>query len=305
MPLSYSTSEDVMLAMARRAYDVAQEGNHSDAIALYGEAIQQFPEQPFFYACRSILNTIVDDEEGAFYDYQVAKKLDFNYHIFLEWLEAKPATKKEVENYNDLKSLLNNALDATQQFDYLHALALYSHAVDKFSGSATVLVYRGTLHMRLLQYDKALENFNEALRIDPFHFQAYLSRAKLYEAIRENTYARSDFDRATEIDPENNLIYEERGNFLINQGLFSEALSDFDKLADMLPEDFFVFALRADLHEKLENWEKALEDYDRAIALNPYYSDLYAYRASIKERLGDIAGADADRKVFQEMDEED
>jgi len=296
---------DEALNIAQQAQQAYLSSNREEALKLYSEGIVQFPDQPFFHACRSLLNQEMGDEEGAFYDYQVAKGLDFNYHIFLEWLENRSLTQKKVSAYNQLKKLLEDALEATQQFDYKYALALYTYAVNKFSGDADVLVYRGALYMRLLCYDKALADFEEALYLSPAHFQALLSRAKLFEAIRENDRAKADFDKAAQLQPENSLIYEERGNFLINIQDYPNAIADFDKLIALLPEDFYVFALRADLREKMESWEEALADYTKAIELNPYYSDLYAYRASIKERLGDMDGAMADRKLYEEMENED
>ena len=304
IPVERSPADEAV-QLAQRAYDAWKADDQQAANGLYAEAIRQFPDQPFFYACRSILNQEIGDAEGAFYDYQVAKSLDFNYHIFLEWLDHRPFTVKDPGHYDNLKLLLQEALEATQQFDYSYALKLYSYAVDKFSGNADVLVYRGALYMRLLHYDRALLDFEEALNILPMHFQALLSRAKLYEAVRENESAKADFDKAALLAPQDSLIYEERGNFLINIKDYTAAITDFDKLVELLPEDFYVFALRADLHEKLQDWKAALADYTQAIALNPYYSDLYSYRAAIKEKLGDMAGALADRKLFEEMEQDD
>lgn len=281
-------------------------GNLSEAVACYSEAIEQFPTLPFFFACRSIVNEELGDSEGAFYDYQVAKKIDFNYHIFLEWVENKPAfATGDSTIFSDLKSLLDAALHSVQQFDYAHGLALYSDAVVRFPAEVQVLVYRGALYMRLLQYDLALMDFNAAIDRDATLFQAFVSRAKLYVAIREHDLALKDFGVAVALDPENSLVYEERGNFLMEIGAYERAVADFDKLTMLLPEDFYVFALRADLYEKMEAWTEALADYDRAITFNPYYADLYAYRADIKDRLGDQNGAEEDRQRFAAIENDE
>lgn len=281
-------------------------GNLDEAVSLYSEAIERFPTLPFFFACRSLVNEELGDSEGAFYDYQVAKKLDFNYHIFLEWVENKPAfATVDSVAFSDLKSLLDAALHAVQQFDYAHALTLYSDAVVRFPEEVQILVYRGALYMRLLQYDLALVDFNTAINRDATLFQAFVSRAKLYVAVGEHDLALKDFGVAVALDPENSLVYEERGNFLMEIGAYERAVGDFDKLTLLLPEDFYVFALRADLYEKMEAWPEALADYDRAITFNPYYADLYAYRADIKDRLGDQDGAEEDRRRFAEIENDD
>lgn len=298
-------TDDAALTAAREAFDSYRSGQSEIALEQYTAAIQQFPDQPFFYACRSILNMALEDEEGAFYDYQVAKGLDFNYQAFLEWVENRPTEVTPLEGDIELKELLSDALETTQQFDYEHALKLYTYARDKYQEDVDVLVYRGALHIRLLRYGRALSDLNQAITMNPAHFQAYLFRAKLFKAVREYRKAREDFDKAVAIQPEAGVIYEERGGFLVDLKCYNEALSDFNKLVSLLPEDFYVYALRADLFEKMENWEAALQDYSDAIVLNPYYSDLYAYRADMKDRLGDTVGAAEDRSMFEELEKED
>ncbi|MFD1770035.1 tetratricopeptide repeat protein [Sphingobacterium suaedae] len=305
LPTLRDTTNHDVLEMAKRAYIAWKEGKDTEAIQLYSSAISSFPEQPFFYACRSILNQRVQDDEGAFYDYQVAKQLDFNYHVFLEWQENRPEETRPIHPYDSLQLLLHDALDATQSFDYRHAINLYSHGIDRFSGTADIYVYRGALYLRVLRYRAALDDFNDAIQLDPFHAPAFLSRGKLFEAIREEERAMSDFNEAVELNPDNSAVYEERGNFLINQKKFDAAVDDYSKLIKLLPDDFYVYALRADLYEKMENWLAALEDYSQAIERNPYYSDLYIYRAEMREKLGDSVGAAEDRRMFQEMETED
>ncbi len=297
--------EDQALVAAREAFLSYKSGQLKIALEQYTKAIQRFSDQPFFYACRSILNMALGDEEGAFYDYQVAKGLDFNYQAFLEWVENRPSEETPLERNTELKQLLSDALETTQQFDYEHTLKLYAYAHGKYPEDVDVLVYRGALHIRLLRYDRALTDLNQAITMNPTHFQAYLFRAKLFKAIQEHEKAKEDFDKAIEIQPEAGVIYEERGGFLVDLKYYEEALLDFNKLVSLLPEDFYVYALRADLFEKMENWEAALHDYSKAIALNPYYSDLYAYRADMKDRLGDTMGAAEDRRMFEELEKED
>lgn len=298
-------TDDPVLTLAQHAFSIYKTGQLAQAMEQYNSGIQQFPDQPFFYACRSILNEAMGDEEGAFYDYQVAKGLDFNYQAFLEWVENKPTDERNLEKYSGLRPLLADALESTQHFDYEHTLKLYAYANEEYPNEVDVLVYRGALYIRLLRYDKALADLNQALAMDAGHFQAYLLRAKLFKAVRENERAQIDFDKAAELQPKAAVVYEERGNFLAEQKLYDEALRDFDKLVVLLPEDFYVYALRADLFEKMTKWGSALQDYSKAIELNPYYSDLYAYRAEMKDRLGDTLGAAHDRRRFEELEQEE
>src|SRR5690606_31281011 len=217
-----TTIDDPALASAQEAFSSFRNGRPEVALEQYTEAIQRFPDQPFFYACRSILNMALSEEEVAFYDYQVAKGLDFNYQAFLEWVENRPSEETPLERNTELKQLLSAALETTQQFDYEHTLKLYAYAHGKYPEDVDVLVYRGALHIRLLRYDRALTDLNQAISMNPTHFQAYLFRAKLFKAIQEHEKAKEDFDKAIEIQPEAGVIYEERGGFLVDLKYYEE-----------------------------------------------------------------------------------
>ncbi|MCY4779217.1 tetratricopeptide repeat protein [Sphingobacterium sp. UT-1RO-CII-1] len=300
--------EDVHESEAMKMAELAHEAYHlqdyKKARDIYTQAIETYPEQPFFYACRSLINELLEDGEGAFYDYQVAKKLDFNYHIFLEWVENGTAELGSKKTFTKETDVVEMGLEQVQNFNYAGAVVTYSKGLEVYPNHTDIYIFRGAVYMRMLKYREALDDFNKALSIEEASYKALLSRAKLYAAIRCNEEAAADFDQAVHLAPMESVVYEERADFLLGQEKYEEARKDYDKLVDLLPEDFYVYSLRADLLEKLELWQAALKDYDKAIGLNPYYSDLYMYRADVKEQLGDLVGAAQDRKLGEEMDED-
>jgi len=300
--ISEISDTDECLTIAKLGFDFFKRGELNEAHSLYSNAIESYPEQPFFRACRSILNAYLEDDEGAFYDYQVVKSLDSNYCSYMQWQQEKPAISPySVDQFGSLEALLEAALELTSQLDYERALAYYAEAFNR-EPSADILVYAGAVHLRMLRYHDAFESFTKALQIDIDSSAAYLYRAKLFTAIHEFDEATHDLDKAVELAPDLSSVYEERGNFFVERHEYEKAETDFNILVDLLPDDFYVYALRADLFEKMENWESALADYDEAIVLNPNYSELYLYRSKIKEQLGDARGAAEDLDMFNRLD---
>src|SRR5690606_23646682 len=126
------------------------------ALEQYTQAIKQFPDQPFLYVCRSILNMDLGYEVGAVYDSQVAKSLDFNYQAFLEWVDNRTIEYIFLGSDIELKQILSDALEITQQFDYERTLKIYAYGRENYPDSVEILVSRGALYLWLLRYDKAL-----------------------------------------------------------------------------------------------------------------------------------------------------
>ncbi|WP_293886200.1 MULTISPECIES: tetratricopeptide repeat protein [unclassified Sphingobacterium] len=290
---------------------------YDKAIATFTNAIEHFPEEPFFYASRCLIYRQIEEDEGAFYDYQIAKRLDFNYHSVLEWqenqaeltyFEAENLVIQELESKSQQLSIdeINSlGLEYVHSYSYLKAINLYSLAiVNSESSDSNLFVFRGSLYLKLTCFELALFDFNQAIALDKNRAAAYIFRAKVFESYRNYQSALQDYAQAEEIDGNSSIVYEERASLFERLGNFKEALLDFDRLVSLNPEDFYVYSLRADLNEKLENFTQALADYSKAIDLNPYYSDLYSYRAAIREKLGDAVGARADLDKFNELEDE-
>ncbi|MDR6734313.1 tetratricopeptide (TPR) repeat protein [Sphingobacterium sp. 2149] len=292
-------------------------GTYDKAIETFTNAIEHFPEEPFFYASRCLIYRQIEEDEGAFYDYQIAKRLDFNYHSVLEWqenqaeltyFEAENLVIQELESKSQQlsKDEINSlGLEYVHSYSYLKAINLYSCAiVNSEGGDSNLFVFRGSLYLKLTCFELALSDFNQAIALDKNRAAAYIFRAKVFESYRNYQSALQDYAQAEEIDGNSSIVYEERASLFERLGNFKEALLDFDRLVSLNPEDFYVYSLRADLNEKLENFTEALADYSKAIDLNPYYSDLYSYRAAIREKLGDAVGARADLDKFNEFEDE-
>lgn len=305
--------ENSLLAIAEQTLALIDAGDSTEALKLYTSAIEQYPKYPFFYACRSLLNQILGDEEGAFYDYQVAKKLDFNYHIFLEWQENKDSMllapeleelNQEIQNdASHVQTFINRAMLWVQHFDYELAIADYKRAL-VLSDNPEVRVSKAAVYMRMLRYDKALEQLNLALGQNRQLHTAYLYRAKLYVAIHEGEAALSDFEKALQLVSESTEVLEERASYYERIEDWQAAIADYTKVIALNPTDFYCYVMRADMLEHTGAWQEAIADYDEAIRLNPYYSDLYRYRGEIKEKLGDDAGAAKDFEKYRELEEE-
>lgn len=304
------TNASDLILSAQQAQSFVQSKDYEKALALYSELINNHKHLPFFYACRSLLNMEMGDDEGGYYDYQIAKSLDFNYHNFLEWknnagemLESEELENLISGNIEDAQQYINRATLMVQHFNYDEAIADFTKAIEQ-DKNAAVYVSRAAIYMRRVQYDKALADFNTAIAIDKSLYSSYLYRAQLYAAIHEDELAGVDFNEAVRLAPSESSIFEARAQFYENRELWEMAIADYSRVIDFNTEDFFGYVMRADLFEKINDLEKAILDYDKAISLNPYYSDLYQYRGDLKMKIGDQVGAEADFAKFEELENE-
>lgn len=301
-------------AQALGAYQTYQAQGAQAALDQYASAIETYPQQPFFYACRALLCEEMGDSEGAFYNYQAAKRLDINYHHFLEWKENAGEMLESPELLelnqqlatpsNDPQPYINRAMLHVQHYCYDEAVADFAYAYT-LHANPEYLLSKAAVYMRMLRYADALQLLSGIIKDHSHLWDAFLYRGKLYAAVQEMERAEEDFDTCVVSQPENKLYVEERAGFYEKVGKIEDAIKDYSALVALDPEDFFPYVMRADLYEKTGELLLAIGDYDKAISINPYYSDLYHYRAQLKEQIGDNAGAAQDRLRYEELERDE
>ena len=159
---------------------------------------------------------------------------------------------------------------------------------------------RGAARAALGDYDKALADFDAAIRLNPETAINYLDRGLAKEALGEKDAAKADFEEATRKsgDLAENYYKDGRGK---NDGhAYEAAMDSFDKAIRLNPEYASVYSNRAISQNDLgrrelrrENPEKAkyhlrgaIADCTEAIRLNPKYTAAYNNRGLAKYRLG-------------------
>ena len=196
-------------------------------------------------------------------------------------------------------ALVNLALTAYYRNEKLSAIQLYSAAlsVRPFLG---LYNNRGNAYNDLGQTERAIEDYDKAIELNPEDATAYCNRGAAYAKLGQTERAIEDFDKAIELNPEDAAAYYNRGNAYDDLGQTERAIEDFDKAIELNPE-FAAYYNRGNAYAKLGQTERAIEDYDKAIELNPEYATAYSNRAESLIRLGRLNEATADCRAAQRL----
>ena len=81
--------------------------------------------------------------------------------------------------------------------------------------------------------------------------------------------ALNDFNRAVEIDPQEAGGYLGRGNALNILGQYNDALVEYDRAISLDPKLANAYANRAIAYSYLKEYEKAIADYEKCLQLDP------------------------------------
>jgi len=127
----------------------------------------------------------------------------------------------------------------------------------------------GSVFFAQQQKDKAFEELNKALQIDPNRVESYLSMAKFHVAAREPEKAEALYKRAISINGNSSVAYSEYGKFLTQQNRLPEAEETLLKAVRVGPTDRTARFILASFYLVNRRFDKAEESYKALAALDP------------------------------------
>ena len=130
------------------------------------------------------------------------------------------------------------------------------------------------------------------------------SRGMAWERADNLEKARDDYEKAIEVNPDYANAFNNRGNIKSRQGDYGGAVEDYDRAIGLNALFFEAHCNRGIARENFGDLTGAIEDFNRAITLNSEYGDAYFRRGSVKERLGDYTGALSDFDKVLEINPE-
>ncbi|MBV6340165.1 tetratricopeptide repeat protein [Candidatus Magnetobacterium casense] len=101
-----------------------------------------------------------------------------------------------------------------------------------YAENAETYFNRGMSYFKLGDYDKAISEFIEAIKINPRYIEAYYNRGEAWLKKRDYSRAIVDFNRVIEVEPRNKMAYYNRGRAWNNSADAWYKEENYDKSID-------------------------------------------------------------------------
>lgn len=275
--------EDATLAIERNpfitdAYEVRgvalqNMGKLEEAVADYDKALSLLPENKGI-----LFNKALAEEE--------LKNYDTAQECYSQLLKAHPRFDS---------GYIGRARLYLAQGDTISALADLDKAIELNKNAINAYVIRADISIkREKDYERALEDMNEAIKLQPHYAGFFINRAFLRYNLDDYFGAMADYDYAISLDPTNVVAYFNRGLLLAEVHGNDRAIQDFTKVLQLNTDDFRALLNRSRLYEETGNYNLAIEDINKVIARFPDFYGLYFSRMGIYEKMGDRKNAEKD-----------
>ncbi|MDZ7967434.1 MAG: tetratricopeptide repeat protein [Nostoc sp. DedSLP03] len=167
---------------------------------------------------------------------------------------------------SDLRSF---ALKLAQQGNYTEAIALLTQLICRHPDNAVDYNNRGLIYFQSGERQKALYDYNTALKLNPYLASAYNNRANYYAACGELAAAIADYDRAIDLKPHYVRAWINRGITWRDLGQYEVAIENFELALLFGQLEGHIWAERGRTYHLWGDWNCAIADYRRALTQLP------------------------------------
>lgn len=161
---------------------------------------------------------------------------------------------------------------------------------------------RGTAYLDKGDTDRAIKDYDQAIRLDPNYANAFNGRGVAYQTRGDNERAIQDYDEAIRLDPVDANALNGRCWLRAALGQLQAALADCDESLRLRPNSSNALDSRGFVYIRLGHWDDALADSDAALRANPRNAWALFERGIAKQRKGDSAGGDTDIAASRTID---
>ncbi|HWE37504.1 MAG TPA: tetratricopeptide repeat protein [Isosphaeraceae bacterium] len=242
---------------ARRGLLLAGKGDYDRAIVAYEQALKGAPRSAPLYAGRAAVYFAKGEDDRALADFDDAARFG------------------------------DDAGDTATVARALH-------------GRGNVLVHKGDIEGAIGYYTESLQRDSKAARV-------FLDRSAAFDAVKRYDRALQDVDAALKLDPNDPIAHYDRGVYRLGLRDYDRALVDFDRAIQLDPDyapshGARALILAAAPDPKLRDGKGAVEAAKRACDLTDSKEyHLLADRAAAHAEAGDFAAAVKDQRRSIEL----
>jgi tetratricopeptide (TPR) repeat protein len=161
---------------------------------------------------------------------------------------------------------------------------------------------RGEVFRGRNDWDTAILEYTEAIRLNPNYAEAYFRRGYVYDDKDDLDRAIADLTQAIRINSNYFDAYRIRG-FVYGRKMDRErAVADYTQAIRINPDHAEVYNSRGIHYENMKDYDRAIADYTQAIRINPNYAEAYFNRGDTYEKKGDRTRAIADYEAALRID---
>ncbi len=182
------------------------------------------------------------------------------------------------------------------------SFALWNYIIKSSDKSYLAYNNRGRIYERRKEWDLAMADYKQAIRINPNYAKTHKNIGMIYERKGDIPSAIAAYSKAIEVKPNYSAAYNNRALLYIKSGKMDLALADYNSAISADPRYILGYVNRGALFVERGDITRGLQDLTYAIELEPNSTAAYNTRAEIYLRINALTQALSDCQVSLKLD---
>ena len=172
-----------------------------------------------------------------------------------------------------------------------HALSESSQLLERFPNSVVLYNIAGACNAGLMQFDAAINNYKQALKIKPDYADAYNNMGNALKDKGDSEAAIESYKQALKIKPDYAQAYNNMGNALKDKGDSEAAIQSYKQALKIKPDYAHAYNNMGNTLSEKGDLEAAIENYKQALKIKPDYAEAYNNIGIALKDKGDLEAA--------------
>lgn len=284
-----------------------QKGDYNRALADFSQTLKLQPNFAQAYSNRGLIYLTKSDYDRAFADFNQTLKLQPNFALAYSNRGLIYYTKS---NYDlaiaDFTQALKQKLDSdVPQLNY-PKIKVTQPIIPNNKGFSTTnfitfefghyLIYsnRGIVYLAKGDNDRAIADFEQAIKLKPDSVVPYFNRASAYSVKSDYDRAIADINQVIKLQPDLAIAYLKRASIHYFKNDYNLSLADINQAIKLQPDLAFAYGIRGEIYRKKGDYDRAIADFNQALKLQPDSAEIFNSRGVTYSRKGDYTDAIAD-----------
>jgi len=181
------------------------------------------------------------------------------------------------------QSLVQMAMKKNEQGNYIAALNDLNEAIRLDQKDIDAYFNRGLIYYHLHSTEKAIEDFSIAINLNNNFVEAYVNRGNIYLELEDYSMAMRDYNQVLNSNPNNSLALNNLGLVYLNLGEYQKADKYFKKSIIVQPNYPDAYFNQGLLLLELNQKKNALVSFQKAMHLSKTQHNLEVYQAAREE----------------------
>jgi len=207
--------------------------------------------------------------------------------------------RAQAETQSRISEAIKQGSEANKTHDFDKAIANYNEAIRLDPKNATAFSNRGNAYAEKGDTDRAIADYSEAIRLN--YPNAFFNRGFAYAQKGDTDRAIADYSEAIRLSPNDDFLFNNRGTAYLKKGDTDRAIADYSETIRLNPTHAGAFFSRGLAYARKGDTDRAIANFSEAIRLKPDYARAFCNRGIAKLKINDATG-NQDKAKARELD---